>query len=475
MSDGTCQAGTINGFPLKLAQQLSSAWPSTSIDQVASGLQSITGPCDYSIAWGPPESPNIRVTKVASTYFRINGFTNTSSTLSYGGSQYTCSDQISIVKVQHAKLLTNSQVGYEMILAFQISDKTRNPSAPHVILMCRPIIAIDSGTDSLPFLTAVNTAAKRGAAVNTQFDMSKLYGYGNTNKDLLPTIVYESCLNASTLTPPKSGNIRVRVNVCTQPLYIKSDPAGISGLCNNISNYTFITTPGLKALLNSSSTGFQFTGTTAAISGTESKYIAPQMNTAISAFSNITSKLQIQVPKAFLGQSLTQITNATDVPLSTNEKKQMKCYRIDPAKDIINNRILVDPRTGASLQDTMTQEAQASAGDDPELAAALANGGAVAANTSGLMPGDIQNILVSIVSIFLIICLLAYSGLIFKRISLKDFTNAFRHGVVFIISLTLLALFIVFEDNKVAFPTLLVLLFLFSSYICYNLANNLSE
>ena len=228
--------------------------------------------------------------------------------------------------------------------------------------MCRPIIAVDSGTDSLPFLTAVNSAAKGTVAVKTQFDMSKLYGYGNTNKDLLPTIVYESCLNASTLTPTTSGNIRVRVNVCTQPHYIKSDPTGISGLCNNISNYTFITTPGLNALLNSSSTGFQFTGTTAAISGTQSNFIAPQMNTAYSAFSDITSKLQIQVPKAFLGQSLTQITNATDVPLSTNEKKQMKCYRIDPAKDIINNRILVDPRTGASLQDTMTEEAKAEGG-----------------------------------------------------------------------------------------------------------------
>lgn len=428
MSDGTCQAGTINGFPLKLAQQLNSAWPSTSMDQVAAGLKSITVPSDYSISWGPPESPTISVLKQGYTYFRISGFTNTSTTLNYGGVSYTCSDQISIVKVQHANLLNNPQVGYEMILAFQIRDKTKNPSAPHVILMCRPLISKDYGSDSLPFLTAVNTAAKNEAAVNTQFDMSKLYGYGDAAKNLLPTIVYESCLNASTLTPSTSGNIRVRVNVCTQPLYIKSDPTGISGICNNISNYTFITTPGLKALLNSSSTGFQFTGTTAAISGTDDKYIAPQMNTAISAYSDIISKLQIQVPKAFLGQSLSQITSATDVPLSTNRKKDMKCYRIDPARDIINNRILVDPRTGASLQDTMTEEAKAEAGDDPELAAALANGGSVPANTSGLMPGDIQEIMVSIVSTILIVVLLAYFYFIFHQFKEHQLTNGWWHG-----------------------------------------------
>ena len=442
MSDGTCQAGTINGFPLKLAQQLNSAWPSTSMDQVAAGLKSITVPCDYSIAWGPPESPNIRVTKVGSTYFRINGFTNTSSTLSYGGSQYTCSDQISIVKVQHANLLNNSKVGYEMILAFQIRDKTTNPSAPHVILMCLPIIASDLARDSLPFLTAVNTAAKSGAAVNTQFDMSKLYGYGDAAKNLLPTIVYESCLNASTLTPRKSGNIRVRVNVCTQPLYIKSDSAGISGLCNNISNYTFITTPGLNALLNSSSTGFQFTGTTAAISGTDNKYIAPQMNTAICTFSDITSKLQIQVPTAFLGKSLEQITNATGVTAPTSSKKQMKCYRIDPAKDIINNRILVDPRTGASLVDTMTQEARASAGDDQDLAAALARGGTVPANTSGLMPGDIQEIVVSILSSIVIVILLAYLYFIFHQFKTHQLTNGWWHALAIAVIITSLGLFI---------------------------------
>ena len=428
MSHGTCQAGTINGFPLKLAQQLNSAWPSTSMDQVAAGLKSITVPSDYSIAGGPSESANISVAKVASTYFRISGFTNTSTTINYGGAPYTCSDTISIVKVQHANLLNNPQVGYEMILAFQISDTTKGPSAPHVILMCRPIIAIDSGTDSLPFLTAVNDAAKGTTAIKTEFNMTKLYGYGDEAKNVLPAIVYESCLNATTITPPTSGNIRVRVNVCTQPLYIKSDPNGISGLCNNILNYTFITTPGLNALLNSSSNGFQFTGTTASISGTESKYIAPQMNTAYSAFSDITSKLQIQVPSAFLGQSLTQITSATDVPLSTNRKKDMKCYRIDPAKDIINNRILVDPRTGASLVDTMTQEAQIEADGDPDLAAALARGGSVPANTSGLMPGDVQEIVVWIVSTIFIVILLAYFYFIFHQFKEHQLTNGWWHA-----------------------------------------------
>jgi len=329
-----------------------------------------------------------------------------------------------------------------MILAFQINDKTSNPSAPHVILICRPLISKEYGSDSLQFLTAVNTASKGTTAIRTQFDMSKLYGYGDTDKNLLPTIVYESCLNASTLTPPTSGNIRVRVNVCTQPLSIKSDPTGISGLCNSISRYTFITTPGLNALLNSSSTGFQFTGTTAAISGTQSNFIAPQMNTVISVFSDITSKLQIQVPSAFLGQSLEQITAASGVSVPTSSKKQMKCYRIDPAKDIINNRILVDPRTGASLQDTMTQEAQASAGGDPDLAAALATGGIVAANTSGLMPGDIQEIAVSIVSSAVIVILLAYLYFIFHQFKTHQLTNGWWHALAIAVIITSLGLFI---------------------------------
>jgi hypothetical protein len=173
-------------------------------------------------------------------------------------------------------------------------------------------------------------------------------------------------------------------------------------------------------------------------------YIAQAPNETVSAFKDIIQKFQILVPEAFLGKSLGEIADVATPPPVPKKKKAFKCYRIDPEKDIKNDQILVDPQTGQSLHDTMKQEALESAGGDPTLA-----GLNVPDTSSGLMPGDIQQILLTIFIVVGTIIMLSYLGFIAHTFLVKrDLHNGIYHFIFLILIIIVLSLIGAFIGNQ---------------------------
>ena len=135
MSDTQCKAGDTTGFPVALAQSLHTNWPATSNSQQQ--LQRLTVPTDFSLQWQNNGVQNctisVRQTLAANGIpgvFQISGFSPEGSTITYGSAQYKCSGVISIVQNQHPTFSQDSSAQYEMILAFQIVNKSTNPSSP---------------------------------------------------------------------------------------------------------------------------------------------------------------------------------------------------------------------------------------------------------------------------------------------------------------------------------------------------------
>lgn len=438
MSLEVCQAGTTTGFPITLSQSIHKDWPGTSGNTQAQ-IQQLIVPTDFTVQWGhSTESAQISVRQTPSV-FQISGFNTVTdnTTLTYGSAIYTCSEVLSLVQNQHKNLCSDSNAKYELILAFQINNKSANPSSPDIILLSRPLVFTSYQTTS--FWKAVNTAAKTGKTQRVAFDMSQIYGYNSSV--LLPMISYQTCLPVKILnykaTNPKIASLSVRVHVCTQPMYVIADDTGI-GKCNSVTKYTLITSPKRPLdIFQDAAVGavLQFQdgmGAPGFPSTADENLVPLGASSQISAFQTVIKLLQILVPEEFLGKSLAEIAKVKEHTPAASKKKAFKCYRIDPNTDIKDDQILIDPTTGQPLKDTLAQNAYDDSGGDPALLDGSANG------NPGLMPGDIQTMLTNLLIFIGTFTLLAYLAFIAHSFFYRE--NGFHTGlyniIIFIVILT---------------------------------------
>ena len=206
---------------------------------------------------------------------------------------------------------------------------------------------------------------------------------------------------------------------------------------SSVSKYVLTTAPKhIRELGNSGFAKFKTgTGDDGFPTGTSDNLI-PMAADIIKDFDIVAHKLSILVPDELLGKSLAELSKNV-LPKPTTKKKAFKCYRINPEKDIVDDEILVDPQTGQSLADTMAQEAMESTGGDLSLANLRRP-----KTPSGLMPGDIQQIIViTIISIvtFVLIAHLGYIGHLF--IQKKDISKGSSEIFKFVCILVLLIIF----------------------------------
>lgn len=438
MSSQDCQAGDITGFPITLSQNLMDPWkgpPDLAMQNTK--LRGLGIPCDFTVNWAPAAQTTISVTQNA-TKFQIRGLDSIASgtTLTYGRATYSCSSVLSIVQNQHRNLYNlgnNPGATYEIILAFQINNKSQNPSSPDVILMCRPLIF--STWNSLPFLSSVNNAVLRGNTQTTTLDLSSLYAYNQSI--LLPMVTYQTCLSTKLLNPSKMGSIKVRVHLSMHPLYVVADENGLAK-CSIVSKYILVTEPKRVAdlFINMSVNGntkVQFKdgngddGFPNGIGISSDNLVPLPSASAISEFDKVINKLSILVPEVFLGKSLSELSDVNQPKPAPPKKKAFKCYRINPEKDIVDDQIMVDPETGQTLQDTMKEEALDSAGGDLSLL------NADGINAPGMMPGDWQHILFIIITVCATIFLVLDLGYIAQLFFIKkDYHNGFTKLAMFI-------------------------------------------
>lgn len=370
MSTTSCQSGDTTGFPVRLAQSLHTNWPATK--DLEQKLKDITVPTDFTVQWGPPtQSTQISVRQTTAKngvpgVFQISGISTItdSTSLTYGNARYNCSGVLSIVQNQHPTFSRESEAQYEVILAFQIINKSYNPSSPDVILLCRPII-FSKTYNSSPFWSAVDEACAKDKPQNVALDMSTLFGYNNSI--LLPMITYQTCLPVKLLKyksqPYSYGSLRMRVNVVTEPIYMVASENGL-GKCSVIRKYTLVTLgSGPISVFNeaSSNTILQFRDGFGKdlfpIQNTQENLVPGYTNTSITAFEDVIHTIEIQVPEAFLGKSLAEIADAKKLETVTPKKKAFKCYTVDPSKDIKGDQIMIDPTTGEPLKDILDKDA----------------------------------------------------------------------------------------------------------------------
>jgi hypothetical protein len=417
MSLQTCQPGDNQGFPIKISQKLSDVWPSSTRGSTAADIQkelkALTAPTDLSVSWGPPaQSAQISVIST-STLCQIRGFdtVSDSTTMTYGSATYKCSSVMSIVKNQHAFLTGTKVTDYEVILAFQIKNKSDHPSSPDIILVTRPLIFGSWNTD--PFWSNVNTAMIKGTRQSCVVDLSTLFAYNSSA--MMPMIAYETCLPVKLInyksSPSAIGSLKIRVNAITQPIYVVADESGL-GQCSSISRYTLITEPKNPVDLfegASANTKLQFKdglGPGGFPVGITTNLIPMAASSIIGSFETILDTIIILVPESFLGKSLSELSDIKTPAPAPKKKRALKCYRINSEKDIKNGEILVDPETGESLKSTLDKEAKDSIGGDLSLLE----------SSSGLMPGDVENIIFIILTSILSIGLFGYLVYIYNMV-----------------------------------------------------------
>lgn len=449
MSEQQCQGATI-GFPLKLNRNVfDSGW----LNATHAERQKLISPIDFEVNWASPGYMSIKSVSDISR-FQVTGIDNytNQTTITYGKgsdvSTYTALPRISLTNIQHAALVNQGHSpSQEVTLAFTInsSSKTRNPSAPDIVLLCRPIV-LQSGVNPVgSFWKGVNDSAKGdGSNQIVNVDLSSIYTYGGTDPILQTMMTYETCIPTQFIgygQVPKVGSILVRVHVMNNPLYIFSDTSG-TGKCSSIRNYVF---PGevSRMIPFNGYTGIQFsTGMAANGSGYEfpdAKSMNPGLtplasSAMISDWPDVLKQLEFLIPEAFLGKSLADLEKSTVVPVKKTVRKNFKCYTIDPKKDIVDGQIIIDPQTGESLKDTLTQDALDSSGGDPALAAALAG---QAVGQSGIMPGDVEEAIFITISTLGAIFLVGYFFYV-CRLFMDDVPGKLNHLLYLIMAVGIL-------------------------------------
>jgi len=454
MSLQSCQPGSTVGFPIKLLHNLFDSWAAASSTTEAA-LKPNTLVNDITVNWGPVQRGAQIKTNVSPSSFTVTGFSVAadSTTLTIGTAQYRCSEVISITKIQHPMFCKDTNALYEFIQAFQIQNKASNPNSSDIILITRPLVFSNTKTD--PFWSAIEASVlAKGTPQAVDFDLKSLYAY--SNGDLLPMVMYQTCLPVQLLNYNKEtvkANIKIQVNVIMAPIYVKATDSGL-GLCRNVNTYSLVTTPKRPVDCfpnSSSSTVFQFsTGLNTFPMDGNNNFAMLSPNSLLSDLSSVTERITIKIPKFLLGKSLSVVSNKIHPLLpglvegfDGGSSKQYKCYKIDPTKDIKDGQILVDPTTGESLSQA---KADQEPDQDPVITAAL-NG--QAPNVSGMLPNDIQFILSIIATILGSILLLAYFWYI-KHVffDVKDLNWGFIHLIIFIALFTGLIIFSVFFDKK---------------------------
>jgi hypothetical protein len=455
MSEVQCKPGDTTGFPVTLAQSLYKGWPATNDAQQQ--IRSLTVPTDFSIQWlnnGIQANAAISVRHTVSSgdvpgVFQISGFNPDGSTITFGNAQYKCSGIISIVQNQHPTFCQDNFAQYEMILAFQIINKSTNPSSPDIILLCRPISFQSSGSNPPnSFWNAVDTATFRNAPQTASIDLSTFFGYNSSM--LMPIVTYQTCMPIKLLKTGGAasyGSLRIRVNVVTEPIRVFASENGL-GKCSSIRKYTLVTT-GNGPIDIFGYNLIQFKDGTGADAfpnqNTKSNLVPNEAPNPISALSDVLQKFEILVPEAFLGKSLAEIANSPKPQGPKKKKRQFKCYTIDPIKDIVDGEIMVDPTTGQSVNDTQKQDALDAAGGDISMVGGGVNAG------PGIMPGDVENVLTTTIIFFGTIALLSYLGFIAYIFLHADaaypLNTKIFHVVMFIISFVMLMLFLAYDEK----------------------------
>jgi hypothetical protein len=457
MSDTSCQPGDTHGFPLKISQSLFSKWPAT--DNPMDQIQKLIIPTDFTVQWGPPtQSAQISVTQTTISdnspgLFQIRGISTItdSTSLTYGNATYRCSGVLSIVQNQHPFFCQDKNALYEVILSFQIANKSMNPSSPDIILLTRPIVF--STWNSSTFWPAVDEACMRNTTKSVALDMSTMFGYNASV--LMPMVSYQSCLPVKLLNyknmPYFNGSLRIRVNTVLQPIYMVASENGL-GRCSSIRRYTLTTEPRRPVDIFenvSANTILQFQdgygSDSYPIQTTQENLVPNNSGTPLTAFTDILHTIEIVVPEEFLGKSFAEISAASKLTDKTPKKKAFKCYTIDPNKDIIGDQIMIDPTTGDPLKDTLQQEALAAAGGDPIYT--------IESEPSGLMPRDIERILTVILIVIGIFAILIYLVYIGRIVFYKEhgFNEALPHIIIFVvifISLFIISIYFGSLDTK---------------------------
>jgi len=445
-----------SGFPLKLSQNLFSPWAGGIDPSDPKVVQRLLAETDFEVNWYPPTNGvNISVND-STSQFLIQGLdTITSATsITYGtGSEvttYKCQPTLSLVKIQHPTFSQNKAATQELILTFRIDSaqvKQQNPSAPDVILLCRPVILVAEG-EGTPFWQAVNRSAKTKSKVTVdKFSLADLYTFNGS--EMLPMMTYETCVPTQLIGGPNQaleGATRMRVHVVTQPLLIPSSNDG-TGICKRVSKFV-LPVHGLVDIFGQSGyTKVQFTNgrsadgksnsfpkPTSPVSDILTLAIAP--TAAIDTWNDVLQKFEYLVPKSFLGKSLSEIAKAETLPKAASKKKAYKCYTIDPLKDIVDDKILVDPTTGETVQEAKKKYLGETTGGDAELTAGLSG----STQAQGLLPGDVEQILLILFSTVGGIYLLAQFLYILRLFYIHNYHDAQTHSVYFIAGLAVLVL-----------------------------------
>jgi len=429
MSGEQCKPGDITGFPLLINQNLFTEWPGVEPSTVDAMLKQITIPSEYSVNWAPPaKNTNIKINS-SNNLLQIEGLDVFASgtTLTYGDASYVCEPLISIVQNQHIFFCKDTTALHSAILSFRISNKSTNPSSPDIILFCRPL-SYDIKNKSTPKMWEdIDAACSRTSLTgNTTVDLSTLYGYNNSS--LLPLITYQTCIPSKVITPGKTppsfiGSLRIRVNLIIPTLYIKISERASQILSTRSSRYTllanpvnlFSNIPGNSILQLKEGSNFpQFE---------ELNYLTLNLSSALlPSFTDVINAIEIHVDPSQVGLSLDDLSIAKP-PTSKSGKKAYKCYTVDPKKDIVNGQIMVDPTTGENLS-----EAQAQPGSELSNALSIPSANIETGNIeTGIMPGDVENVLSITITVFGSIGLFGY--LLFILLKGRDVFNTGNHTI----------------------------------------------
>jgi len=348
-----------------------------------------------------------------------------STTLVYENVPYQMNSIISIVPNLHSSFNNTSKNNYEIIIEFTIKDISLNPTLPRLILICRPIRFSTSSDKSSILDSVINKYNNPTSNTSVTLNVSNLIGWNSST--LYPMIAYNTCIDASKSN--QDASINTRVYVCSKILSVYNN----ADTYPNLSKYQIS-----QNIINTFFSGKNIT----------SKSISDI--STIKDYASLYSAIQVQVPKFMVGDSLTKVlssdiedlpTYATNIKGSSGNTKY-KCYTIDPLHDIDSNgNILIDPKTGAPLTTNQLKE-------EGLLAPTT---GSIDIGSSGLMPGDIENI-VSIICITIgTILLLAYAGYIAHMLFItKDINIGLFNVACFIVLFVCLILFGVFYGNEKA-------------------------
>ena len=307
MNRGECPVGSVQGFPIRIDNN-----PFTTVATSTDSwkfYKAVAKPLDFSVNWSTSSTPwTVEISRSSDSatrmnrFFYVGGFNTiaTGTTITYEGVSYTCDSAFAICNAQHSNLMypaiNKAEYPFEVILSFQNTNPSNNPTAPNVILLCRPF---KFGEANIPGWSDIEKAVTSTTSPTTYFHPKSLFMLGD---DLVPSMAYETCINARLGRDPSS--LRIRVCTAMTPLVIPTS-ANINAKCSDIARYRLRLNGG--ALLGGSpstaiyikqSTGGAYPSIPAS-GQLESNLFTIQSDTIVT---DPVTTLQILVPSSFFGQ-----------------------------------------------------------------------------------------------------------------------------------------------------------------------------